>query len=156
MQSVCVDGKVGTLSLWDTAGQEDYDRLRPLSYPGTDVFVVCYSVTSPSTLTNIKNKWIEEIRFHAGSAPIVLVGTKVDARSDPEVTRMLSQRMMHPVTTAEGADFANRIGAKAFVECSAFSQDGIKEVFDSVTRVGRDHRVTEIRQRKTRSVCSMM
>jgi cell division control protein 42 len=38
------------LSLWDTAGQEDYDRLRPLSYPGTDVFLICFSIDSHESL----------------------------------------------------------------------------------------------------------
>jgi GTPase SAR1 family protein len=46
----------------DTAGQEDYDRLRPLSYPQTDVFVLCFSIASPTSLENVASKWIPEIR----------------------------------------------------------------------------------------------
>lgn len=49
-----------TLGLFDTAGQEDYDRLRPLSYPQTDVFLVCFSVTSPASFENVKEKWFPE------------------------------------------------------------------------------------------------
>jgi small GTP-binding protein len=41
---VMMGNKPYHLSLWDTAGQEDYDRLRPLSYPGTDVFVICFAI----------------------------------------------------------------------------------------------------------------
>ena len=51
-----VDGKPINLGLWDTAGQEDYDRLRPLSYPQTDVFLICFSLVSPPSLENVKNK----------------------------------------------------------------------------------------------------
>lgn len=44
------------LSLWDTAGQEDYDRLRPLSYPESDVVLMCFSVDSASSLDNLTEK----------------------------------------------------------------------------------------------------
>ena len=64
-----------SLGLWDTAGQEDYDRLRPLSYPQTDVFVLCFSVISPTSFTNITNKWIPEIRHHCPDKPVILCGS---------------------------------------------------------------------------------
>lgn len=51
-----VDGKPISLGLWDTAGQEDYDRLRPLSYPQTDVFLVCFSIVSPPSFDNVLSK----------------------------------------------------------------------------------------------------
>lgn len=63
-----------SLGLWDTAGQEDYDRLRPLSYPQTDVFLICYSVASPSSFENVTSKWYPEIKHHCPDAPIILVG----------------------------------------------------------------------------------
>lgn len=49
------------LALWDTAGQEDYDRLRPLSYPDTDVILMCFSIDSPDSLENIPEKWTPEV-----------------------------------------------------------------------------------------------
>ena len=45
-----------TLGLFDTAGQEDYDRLRPLAYPDTDVFLVCFSPMIPDSFENVK--WV--------------------------------------------------------------------------------------------------
>ena len=53
---IVVDGKVVELGLWDTAGQEDYDRLRPLSYPDANVILVCFSVDRPDSLLNVTEK----------------------------------------------------------------------------------------------------
>ena len=64
-----------TFSLWDTAGQEEYDRLRPLSYPQTDVFLLCFSVVAPGSFNNVTTKWYPEIKHHNSTAPIILVGT---------------------------------------------------------------------------------
>lgn len=71
---MAVDGIQVSLGLWDTAGQEDYDRLRPLSYPQTDVFLICFSVASPSSFENVTSKWYPEIKHHCPDAPIILVG----------------------------------------------------------------------------------
>jgi GTPase SAR1 family protein len=73
--NVMVDGKPIQLGLWDTAGQEDYDRLRPLSYPQTDVFLICYSITSPHSLENTVTKWKAEVEHHAPGTPCLLVKT---------------------------------------------------------------------------------
>lgn len=62
-----------TLGLFDTAGQEDYDRLRPLSYPQTDVFLVCFSVTSPASFENVKEKWFPEVHHHCPGVPCLIV-----------------------------------------------------------------------------------
>ena len=65
--NVMVDGKTISLGLWDTAGQEDYDRLRPLSYPQTDVFLICFSLVSPPSYENVRTK----VRSHPGSQALV-------------------------------------------------------------------------------------
>lgn len=57
------------MALWDTAGQEDYDRLRPLSYPDTDVILMCFSIDSPDSLENIPEKWTPEVDFKFFSVP---------------------------------------------------------------------------------------
>ncbi len=53
---VCADGKIVALQLWDTAGQEEYDRLRPLSYHSTDVFIVAFSLINKHSLSNTSQK----------------------------------------------------------------------------------------------------
>ena len=63
-----IDGKHIELALWDTAGQEDYDRLRPLSYPDTNVLLICYSVDSPDSLENVPEKWVPGVRFDPARA----------------------------------------------------------------------------------------
>ena len=68
------EGTPVNLSLWDTAGQENYDRVRPLGYPNTDVFLMCFSVVEPNSFNNIKAKWYPEIDHHCHGVPIILVG----------------------------------------------------------------------------------
>jgi len=134
--NVMVDNVAYSLGLWDTAGQEDYDRLRPLSYPQTDVFLVCYSVLSQVSLSNVTKKWIPELREHTTTTPIVLVGTKMDLREDPSTLAEFQQKGLQMVSTAEGQKVAKEIGAWKHVECSALTQEGIKEVFEHAIRGG--------------------
>jgi GTPase SAR1 family protein len=70
------------LSLWDTAGQEDYDRLRPLSYPESDVVLMCYSVDSVNSLDNLTEKWHPELVHFLENVPKIVVGLKTDLRDE--------------------------------------------------------------------------
>jgi len=132
--NVMVDGKPINLGLWDTAGQEDYDRLRPLSYPQTDVFLVCFSVISGSSFENVKTKWVPEIQHHAPNVPILLVGTKSDLRKDDNTIKQLNSRQQQMVTIEFAQKMAKEIGAVNFLECSALTQEGLKQVFDDAIR----------------------
>ena len=89
--TVMIGGEPYTLGLFDTAGQEDYDRLRPLSYPQTDVFLVCFSVVSPSSFENVKEKWVPEITHHCQKTPFLLVGTQIDLRDDAATVEKLGE-----------------------------------------------------------------
>ena len=80
--NIMVDNRSYRVGLWDTAGQEDYDRLRPLSYPDTDVFLICYDVTRRASLTNVEEKWLPEVRHYAPDTPVVLVANKIDVRNN--------------------------------------------------------------------------
>ncbi|TIA93615.1 hypothetical protein E3P99_00032 [Wallemia hederae] len=133
--NVIVDGDPITLGLWDTAGQEDYDRLRPLSYPQTDVFLIAFSIASPTSLENVKYKWVPELKHHAPNVPIILVATKVDLRNDRLTIQRLADRGMNPISWSEGSKLAKDIGAVRYLECSAKSQLGLKAVFDEAIRV---------------------
>jgi Ras-related C3 botulinum toxin substrate 1 len=130
--NVMVNGQIKTLNLWDTAGQEDYDRLRVLCYPSTDVFLVCFSLTSPVSMQNVRRKWVPEIRKANPTAHIVLCGTKLDLRQDYETLNFLRDRGLAPISTNEGDALAKEVGAYAYVEASSVTQEGMKMVFDTI------------------------
>ncbi|GHJ87111.1 hypothetical protein NliqN6_3513 [Naganishia liquefaciens] len=130
-----VDGSVVNLGLWDTAGQEDYDRLRPLSYPATDVFLICFSVVSPPSFENVRLKWHPEVQHHCPSTPKLLVGTKLDLRRDPGTLERLKVKRQVPVEYSQGVAMANEIKAAKYLECSALTQQNLKNVFDEAIRV---------------------
>ncbi|KAJ2459306.1 Rho GTPase protein rac1 [Coemansia sp. RSA 2424] len=132
--NVMVDGKPINLGLWDTAGQEDYDRLRPLSYPQTDVFLVCFSLVSPPSFENVRSKWSPEISHHAPNIPCILVGTKLDLREEKETLDKLREKRMMPITYPQGLQMAKEINAVRYLECSALTQKGLKGVFDEAIR----------------------
>ncbi|XP_798253.3 ras-related C3 botulinum toxin substrate 1 [Strongylocentrotus purpuratus] len=133
--NVMVDGKPVNLGLWDTAGQEDYDRLRPLSYPQTDVFLICFSVVSPVSYENVRAKWAPEVRHHCPSTPIILVGTKLDLRDDPDTINKLKERNQYPIRYQQGIQMHKEINAVKYLECSALTQKGLKMVFEEAIRV---------------------
>ena len=113
-------------------GQEDYDRLRPLSYPQTDVFLVCFSVTSPASYENVREKWFPEVFHHCPGVPCLIVGTQIDLRDDPTVKEKLARQKQSPITPEDGDRLASQLGAVKYVECSALTQRGLKNVFDEV------------------------
>jgi small GTP-binding protein len=129
--SVMVDHRLTIdLNLCDTSGQEDYDRLRPLSYPGTDVVLICFSVASPSSFHNVSDSWNREVAHHAPDALKLLVGTKSDLRSDDEAIARL--RFVRP---GQARRLAREIGAIKYVECSALTREGLTDAFDEAIRV---------------------
>ncbi|CAN0021133.1 ras-like GTP-binding protein RHO [Lethenteron reissneri] len=129
-----VDGRQVELALWDTAGQEDYDRLRPLSYPDTDVILMCFSVDSPDSLENVPEKWVPEVQHFCPNVPIVLVANKKDLRGDESVLHDLARIKREPLKPEDGRAMASRIQAFDYVECSARTKEGVRLVFETATR----------------------
>ncbi|XP_053094803.1 ras-related C3 botulinum toxin substrate 1 isoform X3 [Pangasianodon hypophthalmus] len=111
--TVMVDGKPVTLGLYDTTGQEDYERLRPLSYPQT---------------------WYPEVTHHCPNTPIILVGTKIDLRDDKDTIEKLKEKKLTPITYPQGLAMAKEIGSVKYLECSALTQRGLHTVFDEAIR----------------------
>ncbi|KAJ2817149.1 GTP-binding protein Rho1 [Coemansia furcata] len=119
------------LALWDTAGQEDFDRLRIMSYPEADVVVICFSVDSRDSLENVWEKWVPEARRHAPGAKLVLAGLKIDLRTDSETLEHM-RRVCHaePLTFEQGVRVAKALSAP-YVECSAKRGLGVRHVLDT-------------------------
>jgi Ras-related C3 botulinum toxin substrate 1 len=160
--NIMVDGKPFNIGLWDTAGQEEYDRLRPLSYPSTDVFLICYSVTSRTSFNNVKHKWIPELeQYCPDGCARILVGTKVDLR--PEKTTADNDRsQIDFVSIEEGEELARKSGLEGYFECSALTGGGVKNVFDNAIKASiakRNQKMEDDRRKARRSVfinCSIM
>ncbi|CAI0461627.1 unnamed protein product [Linum tenue] len=100
--NVVVNGATVNLGLWDTAGQEDYNRLRPLSYRGADVFILAFSLISKASYENVSKKWIPELKHYAPGVPIVLVGTKLDLRDDKQF--FIDHPGAVPISTAQASN----------------------------------------------------
>jgi small GTP-binding protein len=95
--TVPVNNEQVTLQLWDTAGQEDLTNIRVLSYTGTDIPLVCYSIADRNSFSNVQGKWLLELKNHIKEPRIILVGTKTDLCSDNATLLQLSQEGKRPI-----------------------------------------------------------
>uniref|UniRef100_A0A5K3FFP3 Rho-related GTP-binding protein RhoF n=1 Tax=Mesocestoides corti TaxID=53468 RepID=A0A5K3FFP3_MESCO len=129
-----INGKSYLLNLVDTAGQEGYERLRSVTYPNTSVFMLCFAVDNRSSFENIESKWVPDIKTKEHPVPILLVGCKSDARLNRagNINTMGGRILMY----SEGTTLARKIGAVAYMECSAKTNDGVNEVFNKAVLVG--------------------
>ena len=129
--TVQIDSAPYTIGFYDTSGQEDYDKLRPKIYPGTDIFLICFSIVNPSSLSNVEEKWLPELQNEGlRNVPYLLIGTQVDLRNDSETIAELAKVNEEPVTKEMGETVARRINAAKYLECSALTQNGLTDVLD--------------------------
>ncbi|KAG6926302.1 ras -like protein family member U, partial [Chelydra serpentina] len=133
---VQVDSAPVRLHLCDTAGQEEFDALRRLCYPKADVVLLCFSVVAPASFQNVAEKWVPELSRLCPAAPLLLVGTQSDLRQDVQVLIRLARRREKPVAEPAARALAQRVGAVGYVECSALTQQNLKEVFDTAILAG--------------------
>lgn len=122
--------------------QDDFDPLRSLCYPDSDVFLLCFSVINPTSFQNISEKWLPEIRRFCPEAPLILVGTQSDRRRDARQLQELAQYGQAPVSQTQARCLARRINAATYVETSALTQRDLKEAFDQAIVTALSHRGT--------------
>ncbi|CAO3699821.1 unnamed protein product [Rhizopus stolonifer] len=130
VNDVCIEGRKVELSIWDTAGQEEFDRIRSLSYHDTHVVMICFSVDNRDSLENIPNRWMEELEEGCPKAKLILVALKCDLREDEAVLKKGG-----PILYQEGLNVAKSIHAVRYLECSAKHNRGVKECFDQAAKV---------------------
>ncbi|KAH9363940.1 hypothetical protein HPB48_022199 [Haemaphysalis longicornis] len=97
-------------------------------------YVADIEVDGKQTLENIPEKWTPEVRHFCPNVPIILVGNKKDLRNDPHTLRELAKMKQKPVAPEEGRTMAEKINAYGYLECSAKTKDGVREVFETATR----------------------
>lgn len=116
VHDIFIDGTHVELSLWDTAGQEEFDRLRSLSYDDTHAIMLCFSVESPDSLENIESKWINEIEENCPGVKIVLVALKCDLRERRDDEEEMGQEPKRPlIEYKQGLQVAQKIKALRYL-----------------------------------------
>ena len=123
------------LQLWDTAGQEDYKKLRPLSYPQTDVFILCFSLVNPTSLENVEYTWYPEIQQFCPGKPMILAGLKLEKRDEfQEHEDEYRAKQMEPVPTAKGLEMAKKLHLNGYFEVSVYDKRTMDKLFEEVVR----------------------
>ncbi|KAK6118028.1 hypothetical protein DH2020_048231 [Rehmannia glutinosa] len=147
---------------------EDYNRLRPLSYRGADVFILAFSLISKASYENVSKKilsygfvmlalifqWIPELKHYAPGVPIVLVGTKLDLRDDKQF--FVDHPGAVPITAAQGEELRKTIGSPAYIECSSKTQQNVKAVFDAAIKVVLQPPKQKKKKGKAQKACSIL
>ncbi|ODV78031.1 uncharacterized protein CANTADRAFT_7495 [Suhomyces tanzawaensis NRRL Y-17324] len=150
VHDIFIDGQSVQLSLWDTAGQEEFDRLRSLSYSDTHCIMLCFSIDSPDSLENVQSKWVGEITDHCEGVKLVLVALKCDLRSNEDAEDVNAnedesfnpysqqgnpyQQQKRLISYDEGLAVAKKVGALRYLECSAKKNRGVNEAFSEAAR----------------------
>lgn len=123
------------VGIWDTSGKPEYALMRPLSYKGTNVAIICFDLMAPESLFNAVCKWHPEITKHCPGCPVILVGCKMDQRIEYKKERCLNgsedETLESPVSHEKGTMAASQMSAQAYIECSAKTNSPcVREVFE--------------------------
>ncbi|KAG5947087.1 hypothetical protein E4U53_006475 [Claviceps sorghi] len=163
VHDIFVDNVHIELSLWDTAGQEEFDRLRSLSYDDTDLIMLCYSVDSKDSLENVESKWVGEIADNCPGVKLVLVALKCDLREKggddedgddntaPPGAAAVERPSGSLIEYDKGLEVAKRIGASRYLECSAMKNRGVNEAFTEAARVA-----LSVKKEREENKCTVM
>ncbi|CAD8212186.1 unnamed protein product [Paramecium pentaurelia] len=135
-----VDGKKINLSLWDTAGQETYNRLRILSYGQADVFLIVFSIIDEQSFQNAVTKWYQDVDVpELKNVPKIFVGNNKDQRNLSNPSHVQYEAAKSKIDQLQ----------YQYLECSSQTQEGIKEVFDQAIK-----KVLQVKGQKSENTSS--
>ncbi|XP_042558897.1 rho-related GTP-binding protein RhoH [Clupea harengus] len=137
---VFMDGVPINLGLWDTAGNDTFRHVRPMSYQQADVVLLCYSVAKPPSFASVRQKWIAEVREHLPRVPVLVVATQTDQRD-------MGPHRGNCFSAADGKRLAQDIRARGYLECSALSNRGVQQVFECAVRTAVNQAKKQSRRR---------
>jgi len=145
------DTKPIKLKLMDTSGHDIYDRLRPLAYSQADIFLLIFSVVSPPSFHNLRQRWLPDLLRYRTRPMFLIVGTKTDLRDKKEVLERLSAMDAAPIRYEQGKALADDLGAVGYAECSAITQEGVDRVFDMAIKAVLGQSQSDAPKRDTES-----
>ncbi|KAG2373888.1 hypothetical protein C9374_011773 [Naegleria lovaniensis] len=161
--NITVEGETYTIDLVDSTGSDEYgERLRPLSYVGSDIFIVTFSSIDKNSYEMVKSHWIPEVTHHCPNVPILLVATKKDLRENMNNERNgeLKYPYWNPISFEKGQELAKQMGCISFMETSAQTGEGfmgLEEVIVKcvmLARCGKAHRFG-VDDKSSKNKCSI-
>lgn len=146
-KQIVVDDQTINLQLWDTSGSQDYKKLRHLSYPQTDIFIIVFALISPTSLENVETIWVPEIREDCPGTPYILVGTCMNARNDFDKHKEeYESEGWEAVPSSKGEEMRTTILANDYIECDSNSKASVERVFLKAAKIGLNHGEPEIKK----------
>jgi GTPase SAR1 family protein len=122
------DGLPVSLHLWDVSIREHGETMIKEVYPGTDVALLCFSISHPNSFKRIEEVWLPEAQQLVPTAKHLLVGLCIDLRGDAEYVTQLKTRNQEMVTRQQGQEMAKMLKLGGYVECSALTGEGADDV----------------------------
>mmetsp|Transcript_2135 Transcript_2135/g.3908 ORF Transcript_2135/g.3908 Transcript_2135/m.3908 type:complete len:205 (+) Transcript_2135:71-685(+) len=153
---ILVGQETYTINIWDTGGQDEVNRLRPLAYAMTDVFLIVFAVDNPASLESVRKKWAPELQHYGGDALILLIGNKSDVRDSKEAHVRLAREGKGIIEHEVAVGVAAEIGARGYCECSALTGEGVKTVFDEAIQAVINHRNGKGKGKKRKKKCNIV
>ncbi|KAL0489128.1 Ras-related protein Rac [Acrasis kona] len=131
---VNIDGHNIEVNILDTSGSDEYKQLRPMSYSGVDLFLICYSVADIKSYEKVK-ECVAEVRQHAPNKDIVLVGTKTDLRDCQNTMDRLRSEGLIPLYQSQGESKSAEVHAAKYYECSSKNSSSVRKMFEESIRL---------------------